>query len=123
MMRGGEIFVPRLPSVRITDLVDAMAPGIEKEAIGIRPGEKLHEVLISEDDARSTIDLGDRYVVEPAIHLYRYESFRERGFNPVAEGFRYASDTNDMFADTAAIRKLLEREELMPETKTRLSAG
>ncbi len=67
MMQGGEIFVPKIPSIRITDLAHAMAPALPHRIVGIRPGEKLHEVMITEDDARTTLEMRDRYVVEPAF--------------------------------------------------------
>ena len=73
MMRGGEIFVPKIPSLRLAELVEALAPGIPLDNVGVRPGEKLHEVLITEDEARTTVDLADRYVVEPAIHSLRIQ--------------------------------------------------
>ncbi|MCK5444110.1 MAG: UDP-N-acetylglucosamine 4,6-dehydratase (inverting), partial [Rhodospirillaceae bacterium] len=63
IMQGGEIFVPKIPSMKVVDLAECMAPGIKQEEIGIRPGEKLHEAMITEDDARSTVDMGDRYVI------------------------------------------------------------
>jgi len=114
LMRAGEIFVPKLPSVRLSDLIDAMAPEIGIETIGIRPGEKVHEVLISEDDARSTVDHGERYIIEPAIHLYEYKTFAHDGHQLVADGFRYSSDSNGDFLDVPAIRGLLQQENLMP---------
>lgn len=93
VMRGGEIFVPKIPSTKIVDLATAMAPGLAQKVIGIRPGEKLHEMMISADDARSTVDLGDRYAIEPAFVEYPREAFA--GAHPqVAEDFSYASDTN-----------------------------
>ena len=98
-MTGGEIYVPKIPSIRITDLAEAIAPGLNHRVVGIRPGEKLHEVLITEDDARSTFDMGDRYVILPPMH----DSFSGAGLPPgcaaVAEGFRYASDTNPEMLD------------------------
>jgi UDP-N-acetylglucosamine 4,6-dehydratase len=69
-MRGGEIFVPKIPSMKMTELVQAMAPGATTKIIGIRPGEKLHEMMISSDDARKTVDLGDRYAIEPDLVEY-----------------------------------------------------
>lgn len=123
MMRGGEIFIPRIPSVRLADLVEAIANDTEIEHIGLRPGEKLHEVLISEDDARSTVDLGDRYVIEPAIHLYEYESFVDQNHPFVETGFRYSSDSNDVFLDVPAIRALLEHEGCMPVIKPNTGRG
>ena len=70
VMRGGEIFVPKIPSAKITDLAEALGPGLPHRMVGIRPGEKLHEMMISVDDARSTVDLGDRYAIEPAFVEY-----------------------------------------------------
>ena len=94
LMRGGEVFVPKIPSMRMTDLVGAMAPGAGIEIVGIRPGEKLHEMMISADDARSTADLTDRYVIEPAFVEYTRDSFRQTGRPGVDEDFSYASDSN-----------------------------
>lgn len=94
LMRGGEVFVPKIPSMRMTDLVRAMAPEAGIEIVGIRPGEKLHEMMISADDARSTADLADRYVIEPAFVEYTRDSFRQSGRGGVAEDFSYASDSN-----------------------------
>ncbi|HEX7761824.1 MAG TPA: UDP-N-acetylglucosamine 4,6-dehydratase (inverting) [Caulobacteraceae bacterium] len=90
-MRGGEVFVPKIPSMKMTDLVRAMSPDAGIEVVGIRPGEKLHEMMISADDARSTVDLGDRYAIEPAFVEYPREPFARGG---VGEDFSYASDTN-----------------------------
>ncbi len=114
MMRGGEIFVPKIPSLRLSDLVEAFAPGVPIENVGVRPGEKLHEVLITEDEARTTIDLIDRYVVEPAIHLYEYKSHAKEGFPAVPGGFSYRSDTNPDWMDVATTRALLQREGYLP---------
>ena len=93
VMRGGEIFVPKIPSMRVVDLASAMAPGLAQEVVGIRPGEKLHEMMISADDARTTIDLGDRYAIEPAF--VEYTRAPVKGARPAPEGFSYASDSND----------------------------
>ena len=95
MMRGGEIFVPKIPSMKITDLVSAMCPQANIDVVGIRPGEKLHEIMISADDARTTAELGDRYAIEPAFVEYPREPFRrDGGPGAVPEDFSYASDTN-----------------------------
>jgi UDP-N-acetylglucosamine 4,6-dehydratase len=91
-MHGGEIFVPKIPSMKMTDLAEAMAPGLPIKVVGIRPGEKLHEMMISADDARSSVDLGDRYAIEPAFVEYRREPLKGGG---LPEDFSYASDTND----------------------------
>lgn len=94
MMEGGEIFVPKIPSMRVADVAAAIAPDIPVEIVGIRPGEKLHEVLITSDDARSTWELEDRYVIAPAFQFWRDKRFVVEGGTPVAEGFSYTSDQN-----------------------------
>lgn len=101
LMRGGEIFVPKLPTMRIMDLVEAVAPGCRVEFVGIRPGEKLHEILISDDEARQTVELGNTYVVEPVLPRWAYKPWTEGKRLPGA--YRYASDTTD---------RLLTREEM-----------
>ncbi|HVN56308.1 MAG TPA: UDP-N-acetylglucosamine 4,6-dehydratase (inverting) [Anaerolineaceae bacterium] len=110
-MYGGEVFVPKIPSMRVVDLARAVAPDAEIEVVGIRPGEKLHEVLISEDEARSTIELDDLFVVQPAETLWATGGFgrewAERG-RKLKDGFRYASNTNDQWLDIAQIRKIIE---------------
>ena len=78
IMKGGEIFVPRIASMKITDMAETIAPGVPHKVVGIRPGEKLHEVMISEDDARTTFDLGDRYAILPAFMSRRKRSTRRR---------------------------------------------
>lgn len=98
-MQGGEIFVPKIPSMRISDLAHALVPGVQQETIGIRPGEKLHEVLIGEDDARNTIGLPDHYVVEPAFAYWSRSPDLEQSGSIVESGFRYASDTNGEWLD------------------------
>jgi UDP-N-acetylglucosamine 4,6-dehydratase len=106
MMQGGELYVPRIPSIRITDLVEAVAPGSETEAVGIRPGEKLHEEMISLDDARRTLRIGERYVVLPTIATW---GFTPPTGDPLPEGFAYRSDTNDVWLDVDGIRSMLEK--------------
>ncbi|WP_168626454.1 MULTISPECIES: UDP-N-acetylglucosamine 4,6-dehydratase (inverting) [unclassified Cryobacterium] len=105
LMQGGELYVPRIPSMRILDLVEAIAPGSETHEIGIRPGEKLHEEMISLDDSRRTLRLGDRYVVLPTIANW--------GFTPpegdtLPEGFAYQSDTNEQWLGVDELRGVLE---------------
>ena len=104
MMRGGEIFVPKIPSMKVVDMAAAMAPGLATRVIGIRPGEKLHEMMISADDARSTVDLGDRYAIEPAFVDYTREPLQG---GRLAEGFSYASDTNDEWLSGEALLAML----------------
>jgi UDP-N-acetylglucosamine 4,6-dehydratase len=103
--RGGEIFVPKIPSMKMTDLAEAMAPGVPIKVIGIRPGEKLHEMMISADDARQTVDLGDRYAIEPAFVEYTREPLAGGRLD---EGFSYASDTNAEWLSGAGLLALLD---------------
>ena len=121
MMRGGEIFVPKIPSLRLAELVEAMAPGMSIDCVGVRPGEKLHEVLITEDEARTTVELPDRYVVEPAIHLYEYKSLTESGYPKVEAGFYYRSDTNPEWMDVAQTRDMLRQQGYFPDSASEKS--
>lgn len=105
-MHGGEVFVPKLPSTTIVDLAKAIAPDSELEVVGIRPGEKLHEVLISEDEARSTIEMDDMYVVQPSQELWFGMDWAEKG-QALTDGFRYASDTNDEWLDVEQIQEMV----------------
>ncbi|HYM04086.1 MAG TPA: UDP-N-acetylglucosamine 4,6-dehydratase (inverting) [Stellaceae bacterium] len=107
MMRGGEIFVPKIPSMRVTDLARCMAPDLPLKTVGVRPGEKLHEVMITEDDSRQTLELDDRYVIEPAFAWWSRGAYVASGANPVPEGFRYASDTNSDWLDQQRLAELL----------------
>ena len=108
MMNGGELFVPKIPSAKITDLAEAMAPGIKLDIVGIRPGEKLHEIMISEDDARMTLELPDRYVIEPSFDYWERRNYLHLGATRVDDGFRYASDTNPHWLTAPQIRQFLE---------------
>jgi UDP-N-acetylglucosamine 4,6-dehydratase/5-epimerase len=105
LMNGGELYVPHIPSMRITDLVEAIAPGTETYEIGIRPGEKLHEEMISEDDSRRTIRLNDRFVVLPTIARW---GFTPPVGEPYPDGEAYRSNTNDLWLSTDDLRTLLE---------------
>jgi UDP-N-acetylglucosamine 4,6-dehydratase len=109
LMRGGEIFVPKIPSMRIVDLARTIAPDLPHSIVGIRPGEKLHEVMITEDDARTTIELDDRYAICPPISPFGDDYLTALGGRPVAEGFRYSSDTNADWLDGPAMVDLLQR--------------
>jgi UDP-N-acetylglucosamine 4,6-dehydratase len=109
IMRGGEIFVPKIPSMAMPDLVQAMAPGAAVKIVGIRPGEKLHEIMVGADDARQTVDLGDRYVIEPSFVEYTRTPFGAAdGARPVDEDFSYASDNNDDWLTPERLRAMLE---------------
>jgi len=105
-MEGGEVFVPKLPSTHITDLAKAIAPEAEIEVIGIRPGEKLHEVLVNEDEARHTVEMDDMYVIQPAEALWFGYAWQNKG-KPLPEGFRYASNTNTEWLTVEQIRALI----------------
>lgn len=107
MMEGGEIFVPRIPSMRMVDLARVMAPKLPLRFVGIRPGEKLHEALITEDDARSTVEFSDRYVIEPTFASWERRGLRALGGVPVSEDFRYTSDANGSWLDDDAMRSML----------------
>jgi UDP-N-acetylglucosamine 4,6-dehydratase len=105
-MQGGEVFVPKIPSTNIMDLVEAIAPGCEVEYIGIRPGEKLHEVLISEDEARHTLEFDDMFVIQP-VHPWWSVGNWTHG-RPLPDGFRYTSDTNSRWLSVDDLRALVE---------------
>ena len=107
MMRGGEIYVPKIGSLKMTELAATMAPGMSQRVIGIRPGEKLHEVMITEDDSRSTVELDDRYVIEPVFTYWERRSFSADGAKKVTEGFRFASDINTQWLDHQSLKKML----------------
>ncbi len=103
-MKGGEIFVPKIPSMHITDLADAIAPKAKKSITGIRAGEKLHEVLLTEDEARHAREFDQYYVVEPE-HAFWTEDHM-RGGKPLKPGFRYASDTNTRWLNMKELKRI-----------------
>ncbi len=105
-MHGGEVFVPKIPSMKVVDLARAIAPKAEVNIIGIRPGEKLHEVLISEDEARQTVELDDMFVVQPAESLWFGRDWESKG-KLLEDGFRYASDTNQQWLNIEQIGKII----------------
>jgi UDP-N-acetylglucosamine 4,6-dehydratase len=109
MMAGGEIFIPKIPSMKITDLAATIAPDLPHEIVGIRPGEKIHEVMITEDDARMTLELDDRYVICPMNPGWRDDHLKTAGAKPVAEGFRYSSDQNTEWLDGDSLAKMVGR--------------
>jgi UDP-N-acetylglucosamine 4,6-dehydratase len=108
IMEGGELYVPRIPSMKLVDLANAISPGTEITEIGMRPGEKLHEEMISADDSRRTILLGTRYVVTPLVAEWGYTT---PSGTQMEEGFAYRSDTNDLWMTQDDIRKLIEMSE------------
>lgn len=99
---GGEVLVPKIPSMKITDLAEAVAPGMATQEVGIRPGEKLHETMITAEDSRHTIDIGDYYIIKPETFPYRGPAG-----SPVPEGFTYNSGTNDEWLSVPQLRSTL----------------
>jgi UDP-N-acetylglucosamine 4,6-dehydratase len=105
-MHGGEIFVPKIPSMKLVEIAEAIAPGCEVEYVGIRAGEKLHEVLVSEDEARNTLELDDMYVIQPAHSWWRKENWD--GAQALPDGFRYTSDSNPRWLTGKELHELIE---------------
>lgn len=110
MMQGGEIFVPKIPSMRVLDLAKVLGPGLTPRIIGIRPGEKLHEVMITKDDARMTLELPNYYVIQPTFSFWRGASASYPDARSVQEEFEYTSSNNTHWLDAAALRDLLKFE-------------
>jgi UDP-N-acetylglucosamine 4,6-dehydratase/5-epimerase len=105
-MQGGELYVPRIPSMKITDLAQAVAPGAKMHEIGLRPGEKLHEEMISPEEGRRTLRIGDRYVLQPDLASWGYTPPADGV--PVPEGFQYSSDRNEEWLSREDFQALLE---------------
>lgn len=115
-MKGGEIFVPKLPSTRITDLAEALYPGVPHKFVGIRPGEKLHEVMCPSDDSHLTLEFETYYVIQPTIHFsndiqYDTNQLGQRG-KPVELGFEYNSANNPVFLSSQEIQALVTLDEI-----------
>ncbi len=106
LMRGGEVFVPRIPSMKVLEIAEAIAPGATRRIIGIRPGEKVHEVLLTEDESRRARALADRYVIYP--QLPSWAMLGEEIGEELPPGFRYSSDNNDTWLGAADIRAMAE---------------
>jgi UDP-N-acetylglucosamine 4,6-dehydratase/5-epimerase len=105
-MHGGEIFVPKIPSMRLVDLAEAIAPGCAVECIGIRPGEKLHEVLLSEDEARNAVELDEMYIIQPSHPWWKRGNWVHGRELP--QGFRYTSDSNEQWLTNEQLQELIE---------------
>jgi len=109
-VQGGEIFVPKIPSMKVLDLAKTMAPHLETHVVGIRPGEKLHETMITEDESRSTLELPDRYIIRPMLYG------DQRHYHPkeqqVSEGFLYSSDNNPSWLHEEDMKELLVSQNL-----------
>ncbi len=106
-MVGGEIFVPKIPSMNIMDLAKAICPQCKTKLVGIRPGEKLHEVMVPKDDARNTVEFDDHYVIKPAFRFFK-RRFCENGCKKVDEGFEYNSNTNPWKLSVEDMKKMIE---------------
>lgn len=113
MMRGGEIFIPKIPSMKIIDLAEAIAPGAKKKIIGIRPGEKLHEVLLTEEEARHAKEFDKYFVIEPEFPFWKKDNFKNGNLLP--KGFKYTSDTNKEWITKEQMKKILKDLELENE--------
>jgi UDP-N-acetylglucosamine 4,6-dehydratase/5-epimerase len=110
-MQGGELFVPKIPSMRVAELAQVMAPEIPHKVIGIRPGEKVHEVMCPADDSHLTLEFADHFVIQPAIQFVTRPDFRvnalgEKGA-PVSDGFQYSSDRNDTWLDGNKLAEMI----------------
>jgi UDP-N-acetylglucosamine 4,6-dehydratase len=107
-LEGGEIFIPKIPSMRVTDLARVIAPGTPHTVVGIRPGEKLHEVLLTDSEAANTWDIGDAFVLLPQHQTWPTSGRWKLEGTKVKEGFTYSSDTNPWWLDEDGLRNLLE---------------
>lgn len=107
-MQGGEIYVPKIPSLHVSDLARVMAPDVPIKITGIRPGEKLHEMMISVEDAYNSVDMGDHYIIEPVINALSYQSRRDSSIAAIADGFSYDSGGNEDWLRDDEIHGLLQ---------------
>ena len=105
LMQGGELFVPKISSVKIIDLAKAIAPKNKIKIVGIRPGEKLHEVMISEDDSRNALEFKDYYIVKPNFPWWKENNYSSGKKLP--EGFKYASNTNQDWLEGKRLKKII----------------
>ena len=107
---GGEIFIPKIPSYKITELAEAIGPECEKPVLGIRPGEKIHEEMITSSDSYNTVDVGDYYIILPQTFRYTKEEYIEKNEGKMVEpGFVYNSGTNTEWVGVGEIRELIKK--------------
>jgi UDP-N-acetylglucosamine 4,6-dehydratase len=107
MMEGGEIFIPKIPSMKITDLVEAVSPkSIQTHVIGIRPGEKLHELMLTADESLQTVELNDRYIVLPFDETMRADYVKQA--TPISKRFTYSSETNTQWLNPEQLKAMIE---------------
>ena len=111
--KGGEIYVSKIPSYKITDLAKAIHPKAKLKEVGIREGEKLHEVMITEEDSRLTYDYGGHYIIYPNFDWWNTKKHMKRGGKKVKEGFRYSSDTNAKWLKGKDLEKALKEIEII----------
>jgi UDP-N-acetylglucosamine 4,6-dehydratase/5-epimerase len=104
LMQGGEVFVPKIPSMHVTDLANVIAPGCKLDVIGIRPGEKLHEQLVSSEESRYALEFEDMYIIQP-VHPWWQEP-RYEGAQPMKEGNSYSSNTNDWWLTDDELKRM-----------------
>lgn len=109
-MQGGEIFIPRIPSMSIVEIARAIGPDCETEIIGVRPGEKLHDVMIPEDEARNTYEFSDHFRILPYFKPWSGQDYDLEGGRPVPDRFQYSSDKNDVWMTGAELLELIETE-------------
>lgn len=108
IMKGGEIFVPKIPSMKVTDLADVVAPGAKRKVTGIRPGEKLHEVLLTWDEARHSKEYDRHFIIEPEYKFW--DATNHAGGKALADGFYYSSDSNRVWLKGEELKKMLEQQ-------------
>jgi len=111
MTQGGEVFVPKIPSMKITDMATALAPECEQEVVGIRPGEKLHEIMIPADESRQTYEYDNFFIIQPSmsnIEVGERAPYHGETGKPVAEGFSYASDANDQWVTAEQLLEMVD---------------
>jgi UDP-N-acetylglucosamine 4,6-dehydratase len=106
LMRGGEVFVPKIPSMSLVDLAEVIAPGCERETVGIRPGEKLHEVLVSRDESRYTLEFDDMYLIQPVHPWWQVGEYP--GARPMEEGTKFSSDSTTWWLSREELRQMIE---------------
>jgi UDP-N-acetylglucosamine 4,6-dehydratase len=106
VMQGGEVFVPKIPSMRLTDLAEAIAPGCEQDIIGIRPGEKLHELLVSRDESRHTLEFEDMFIIQPAHPWWKPTEYKDA--TPLQQELEYGSDNNDRWLSATQLTAMID---------------
>ncbi|MFC1992247.1 UDP-N-acetylglucosamine 4,6-dehydratase (inverting) [Chloroflexota bacterium] len=107
-MQGGEIFIPKFPSMKVADLAEMIAPGAEKRIVGIRPGEKINEILLTEEESRHARDFGDYLIIEPEFPFWNGGNLKNG--EPIPDGFEYTSDNNNRWLTKEQLRKMTEEE-------------